>query len=92
MSQRLLANAIQEVAEPAGLSFAEVFLVAIVGIILVMMALAIPIFLAIALKPRSKMRRGVDGPKRSDPPGSAWEESGRRTEPTPDDEHMGNYG
>lgn len=61
-------------------------LVALVAVIL-----AIPIVIAIALKPGR--RAGEKKFERSNPESkpSAWEESGRRIKAS-DDEHMGNYG
>ena len=92
MVQPLLLSAIQDETASTGVSFAEIFLLGILGIILVTMAMAIPIFLAIALKPRQKRRLGGGYGTRGEPPASAWEESGRRTEAADEDEHMGNYG
>lgn len=61
-------------------------LVALVAVIL-----AIPIVLAIALKPGRSAGEKKFKRSNSESKPSAWEESGRRLE-AGDDEHMGNYG
>jgi hypothetical protein len=61
-------------------------LVALVAVIL-----AIPIVLAIVLRPGRSAGKKKFKRSNSETKPSAWEESGRRLEAS-DDEHMGNYG